>query len=93
MTRKPAKSSLRHANGLLRCSGIYASLRVMQSRADELLTTSQVAVILRKPVGTVNRWASEGRLAFERKLPGRTGAYLFRRADVERLARELRKAS
>lgn len=33
--------------------------------------------------------AQKGRLHPSRKLPGRTGAYLFRRADVEALAASL----
>lgn len=37
---------------------------------------------------TVLRWANTGRLKFE-KLPGRTGAFLFRRGDVEEFAAQL----
>ena len=59
----------------------YASLCTM----SETITTAEAAEILGKSVATVNRLALLGRLKPERKLPGRTGAYLFRRKDVERL--------
>lgn len=53
---------------------------------SDLLTTAQVADILGKSVPTVNRWAVEGVLTPVQKLPGRTGAYLFDRAEIERVA-------
>lgn len=37
---------------------------------------------------TLTRWVAEGRLAAATKLPGANGAFLFHRAEVERLARE-----
>lgn len=52
-----------------------------------LVTTTQAAQILGKPIGTVNRWALTGRLVPAAQLPGRTGARLYRRADVEALAK------
>lgn len=52
---------------------------------DDLLTSAEVAEALDRPVATVNRWALEGRLPVAKKLPGRTGANLYRRSDVEAL--------
>lgn len=49
----------------------------------DLLTTTQVAALLGVSQETVNRWARTGRLPIAHKLPGRTGANLFRRRDAE----------
>lgn len=48
---------------------------------DEL-TTSQVAEMTGWSITSINRWASSGEL-LSRKLPGRTGARLFARADID----------
>lgn len=53
-----------------------------------LVGTAEAARILRCSVPTVNRWAASGRLTPVVRAPGRRGARLFDRADVERLARE-----
>jgi predicted DNA-binding transcriptional regulator AlpA len=50
---------------------------------DELLTTAQVAELRGYTVAWINKLAASGRLPVAHKLPGRTGAYLFRRDDVE----------
>ncbi len=49
----------------------------------ELLTTVLVAERLGVTIRTVHRMVDTGRLRAEFKLPGRTGAYLFRTADVD----------
>lgn len=54
---------------------------------DDLMTTSEVCDLLDVGSSTVSRWAMSGALAPARKLPGLRGAYLFRRADVEALAK------
>lgn len=38
---------------------------------------------------TLVRWVQAGRLVPAMRLPGQTGAYLFRLTDVRRLAREV----
>lgn len=53
---------------------------------EQLLPTKQVAELLRVDVRTVHRMAEDGRLPPALKLPGTTGAWLFERADVERIA-------
>lgn len=41
---------------------------------------------------TLSRWVASRQITPLMQLPGRTGAYLFDRADVERLAAERRSA-
>lgn len=53
---------------------------------DELLTSTQAGQILGKSGRTVVRMADKGDIKPAGKLPGDNGAYLFKRADVERLA-------
>lgn len=50
---------------------------------DELMSTAQVAAMLGRSVNLVNRWVREGRLTPHTQVPGRTGARLFRRGDIE----------
>lgn len=50
---------------------------------DDLLPTKAVADLLGTTVATVNRWAIEGKLAVAVEMPGRTGARLYRRSDVD----------
>lgn len=59
------------------------------SAPDEVdfLTTAQVADLTGWSVTSINRWALSGDLP-ARKLPGRTGAYLFDRAVVESFRRQ-----
>lgn len=51
--------------------------------ADELLTAKQVAELLGVRRQWVTKLASTKRLPVALKLPGGTGAWLFKRADVE----------
>ena len=53
---------------------------------DEVTTREALEILGLGDPSTVSRYVSVGILAPSRKLPGRTGAFLFRRADVERLA-------
>lgn len=41
---------------------------------------------------TLSRWVKDGKLPLAGKLPGKNGAMLFNRDDVERLAHELAAA-
>lgn len=54
-------------------------------KTADLLTTAQVAILLGKSVRTVNRMAESGALPIAMKVPGKTGAYLFRPEDVDAL--------
>ena len=55
------------------------------SAADELLTATQVGSLIGRSGRTVVRMAEAGKLAIAAKLPGPSGAYLFRRSDVDAL--------
>lgn len=55
---------------------------------DEI-TTKQAAELLGfTHASTVNRYVAAGKLTPSRQLPGKTGAYLFHRTDVEALRDE-----
>ena len=58
----------------------------------DLLTSAQVAERLKITRTEVNRRAADGRLP-ARKLPGRTGSYIFDQADIERIEAESEAAS
>jgi len=49
------------------------------------LSSAQVAEILGCDVRTVNRRAGSGDIPYLVKLPGRTGSYVFKAADIERV--------
>ena len=53
---------------------------------SELLTTAEVARAVGIHRNIVTADVARGRLTPERKLPGRTGAYLFTRAAVDAYA-------
>lgn len=55
---------------------------------SEQLSTSEAADVLGKSVRSTIRLVEAGVLVPTKKLPGIRGAYLFDRADIERLAKE-----
>jgi predicted site-specific integrase-resolvase len=57
--------------------------------ADELVGAAVAAELLSVDRSTLNRWVAAGRLTPHHALPGRTGARLYRRGDVERLRIEV----
>ena len=57
----------------------------MQTR--DVLTVAQVAELLKQPRRTVAEQVRTGAIPSE-KLPGKTGAYLIDRADVEQLRQQ-----
>lgn len=59
----------------------------------ELVTAAEAAATLKCTTRTITRYADAGTLPTARKLPGRTGARLFHRSDVDRLAEQLEAAS
>jgi hypothetical protein len=69
-----------------RCESMTHDERVHQS--DELLTSTQAGLILGKSGRTVVRMAQKGMIKPATQLPGVNGAILFRRSDIEDLARE-----
>lgn len=56
------------------------------SSADDEIVSAEACRILRVDRATLIRWVGAGKISASRKLPGRTGAFLFRRSDVEALA-------
>lgn len=61
-------------------------MRAMQPA--DLLSTKEAAEILKVERSTLTRWVQIGKIAPAHRLPGLTGAALFLRSDVERLAAE-----
>jgi predicted DNA-binding transcriptional regulator AlpA len=61
----------------------------MANSDDEILSTAQVAELIGKSARTVARMAEAGTLRPIHQLPGRNGAYLFLRGDVEALLAEV----
>jgi len=57
------------------------------SDAEEEVTAAEAAVILSVDRSVVLKKVAAEQLKPVRKLPGRTGAYLFRRSDVEALVK------
>lgn len=59
---------------------------------EEITTQDAIAILGVSAPSTLTRWVAAGRLIPSRKLPGRTGPFLFWRHDIERIAAE-RQAS
>lgn len=60
---------------------------------DDLIGSAEACTILRIDRSAFTRKVQMGRVPVAAKLPGPTGAYLFRRADIERLLQDLKPAS
>ena len=60
-------------------------MQVCNPMEHDLISTATVAGMLGKTVATVNRWAAEGKITPALKMPGDTGARLYRRTDIEAL--------
>ncbi len=74
-------------------AALRQSDRVPQNdAADELLTATQVGRMIDRSSRTVIRLAENGEIPQAGKLPGRNGAYLFRRGDAEKLVAKLAAA-
>ena len=56
---------------------------------EDEITIAEAVAIAGRDRSTIIRWISSGKLTPSRKLPGRTGAYLLYRDDVELVAAEL----
>ena len=60
----------------------------MAAMPAELLATIEAAQIIGVERSTLSRWVSAGRIKVAHRLPGKNGAVLFARSEVERVARE-----
>lgn len=56
--------------------------------SPSLLGTAEAATRIGIERSTLTRWVAAGRIKVAAKLPGRTGAVLFTRDEVERVAKE-----
>lgn len=56
--------------------------------ADEITTREALTILGMADPSSISRFVAERKLKPSRKLPGKTGAYLFRRRDIEALATE-----
>jgi excisionase family DNA binding protein len=65
----------------------------MRDEPRLLVGSEEACRMVGVPRTTFLRWVSEGRITPAHVLPGRTGAKLFNRADVEQLAREKAEAA
>lgn len=72
----------------LRCALHCAKLSVMPTHTD-LIGSTEACRILNIDKATLTRWAkARDPITAVHQLPGRNGALLFNRADIERLAAE-----
>lgn len=62
-------------------------------RDDDLVGTDEACQITGIPKSTFLRWVSLGRITPAHVMPGVSGAKLFRRADILKLARETAEAA
>ncbi|WP_083812643.1 helix-turn-helix domain-containing protein [Gordonia neofelifaecis] len=58
----------------------------MTAQSEPPLSTAEVARMFSVTPVTISRWVRSGRLRTAGKMPGTTGAYVFDRAEIERLA-------
>lgn len=56
------------------------------SHSEDALTTAQACEVLGVDRATITRWVEKNTLRPSFKFPGRTGGFLFNRADIEALA-------
>jgi excisionase family DNA binding protein len=62
----------------------------MAETPPTLLSTVQACERIRIDRSTLSRWIKDGTAQPAMRLPGKTGAYLFTEAEVERLAEQYR---
>ena len=55
---------------------------------NDRMTSAEAAALLGVDRATFNRWVTRGDVPIEVQFPGYKGARLFRRIDVERLAKD-----
>lgn len=66
-------------------------MTLANSRNLDVIGTSDAAKILDVPTRTLLWRTTQGQVPFAQKLPGRNGAYLFNRSEIEQLAKESAK--
>lgn len=68
-----------------------AMLSYMASHND-LIGSAEACRLLGIDSSTLTRWVVSGKVVAAHKLPGRTGAYLYHRADIEALVDDEKSA-
>lgn len=72
----------------MRCALHCAMVLDMAKHTPDLIGSAEACRILRVNNSTLTRWVAAESVKAAHKLPGKNGAYLFERADIERLAVE-----
>lgn len=67
---------------------IAQTLPMTSTEPEGMVGSREACQILVIDKSTLSRWAADGTLTPAMKLPGRNGAFLFHRADVDQLARQ-----
>ena len=65
----------------------------MPQPPDEVTTREALGILNLSDPSTIAKYVKTGKLTPSRKLPGRTGAFLFLRSDIEALAKSDRGAA
>lgn len=68
-------------------------MRILAHMLPDLIRSAEAADMLDMSQSTFNRKAAAGEIVAALTLGGATGARLFRRSDIEKLAARLAKAS
>ncbi|MFA4084835.1 hypothetical protein ONA92_24350 [Mycobacteroides salmoniphilum] len=68
-------------------------MQMHNTSADDEIVAAEACRILGRDRATLLRWVAADKVKATRKLPGATGAFLFRRGDIETLRDELVKAA
>lgn len=68
----------------MQCAMLYC-----MTTDTDIIGTAEACAILGKHAATLGRWIDSGRIQPATKLPGRNGAWLFWRTEVEQLRDEL----
>jgi predicted site-specific integrase-resolvase len=61
--------------------------------SSPFVNTADVVEATGKSVATITRWVAAGKLTPVHKSPGLRGAYLFRREDIEALAKKYKSTN
>lgn len=86
----PIDSPLRCA---LHCVNVLHMANRTPQPAQDLIGTAEICRLLQCNPATVGRWVASGKLTPAHKLPGKNGAFLFTRADIEKFAADRAEAS
>lgn len=62
-------------------------------KTNTMLTSAEACELLAIDRSTLSRWVASGRIRSAFKMPGRTGGFLFAKAEVERVLAELRSSA